>query len=82
MMGQDVLNEASFIGTVGNNVMIRFPRKKVYFCFNHPRDPDTSSRSQKVGSLKHFEVCGVPKKEPWYNGQKAINPFGTIICLK
>jgi hypothetical protein len=28
MMGQDVLNEASFIGVVGDNAMIRFLRKR------------------------------------------------------
>jgi hypothetical protein len=67
-MGQDVLNKASFIGVVGDNAMIRFLRKKVSFYFNHPRDPDASSRRQKVGSLKYFEVCGIPEKEPRHNG--------------
>jgi hypothetical protein len=54
----------------------------VPFCFNHPRNSDAESRSQKGGSLKDFEVCGVPEKEPLHNRQKAINPFGTVICLK
>jgi hypothetical protein len=81
-MGREVLSGASFIGTTGDNVTIRFPRKKMPFCFNHPRDPDARSRSQKVESLKDFEVRGVPKKEPRHNGQKAINPFDTIICPK
>jgi hypothetical protein len=27
--------------------------------------------SQKVGSLKDFEVCGVPEKEPTSNGQRS-----------
>jgi hypothetical protein len=47
MMGQDVLNGTSFIGTAGDMVMIRFSRKKVHFCFNSPRNPSVESRSQK-----------------------------------
>jgi hypothetical protein len=71
MMGRDVFSGASFIGAVGNSATIRFPRKKMHFYFNHPRDPDARPRSQKVESLKDFEVCGVPEKEPRHNGQKA-----------
>jgi hypothetical protein len=82
MMGRDVFNGTSFIGTADDNAMIHFPRKKMYFCFNHPRDPDARSRRQNVGSLKDFEVGGVPEKEPQHNGQKAINPFSMIICPK
>jgi hypothetical protein len=74
-MGQDVLSGTSFIGTTGDSVMIRFPRKEMHFYFNHPRDLNARSRSQNVGSLKDFEVCGIPEKEPWHNGQKAINSF-------
>jgi hypothetical protein len=47
MMGQDVLNGASFIGIAGDRVMIHFPRKKVHFCFNSPCNPGMESRSQK-----------------------------------
>jgi hypothetical protein len=47
MMGQDVLSGASFIGTVGDRVTIRFPRKKVPVYFNSPRNPNAESRSQK-----------------------------------
>jgi hypothetical protein len=36
----------------------------------------------KFGSLKDFEVCGILEKELLCNGQKAINSFGTAICLK
>jgi hypothetical protein len=54
----------------------------MHFYFNHSHDPDTRSRSQKVGSLKDFEIRGVLKKELLRNGQKAINPFGTVICPK
>jgi hypothetical protein len=43
---------------------------------------DAESRSQKVGSLKDFEICGIPKKELLHTGQKVINPFGMVICLK
>jgi hypothetical protein len=77
-----VLSGVSFIGTTNGSVMICFPRKKVSFCFNHPHDPDTESRSQKVNNLKDFKVHEVPKMEPLHNGQKAINPFGTVICPK
>jgi hypothetical protein len=59
-----------------------FPRKKLSFYFNHPRDLGTGSRSQKVGSLKDFEVRDVPEKGLPHNEEKAINPFGTVICPK
>jgi hypothetical protein len=36
----------------------------------------------KGGSLKDFEVRSIPEKELPHNGQKAINPFGTVICPK
>jgi hypothetical protein len=38
--------------------------------------------SQNGGSLKDFEVHGVPEKEPLHNRHKAINPFDTVICPK
>jgi hypothetical protein len=47
MMGRDLLSGASFIGVADDRVMIRFPRKKVHFCFNDMRNPDVESRSQK-----------------------------------
>jgi hypothetical protein len=53
-----------------------FPQKKMSFYFNHPRDPDVRSRSQKVGSLKDFEVCSVIEKVPLHNGQKSYQ----LIC--
>jgi hypothetical protein len=77
-----VLSDAGFIGIVGDSMMIYFPRKKVTFCFNNPRNPDAKSRSQKVGSLKDFEICGVPEKELPHTRQKIINPFGRVICPK
>jgi hypothetical protein len=54
----------SFMWVVGNGATIRFPRKKVTFCFNHPRNPDADARSQGVGSSKDFEIHGVLEKEP------------------
>jgi hypothetical protein len=54
----------------------------VPFRFNNPRNLDVESRSQKVGSLKDFEICGVPEKELPHTGQKVINLFGTVICPK
>jgi hypothetical protein len=56
MMRRDVLSGTSFIDAAGDRVMIRFPRKKVAFCFNNPCNPDAKSRSQKGGSLKDFEI--------------------------
>jgi hypothetical protein len=77
-----MLSSTSFIGVAGDSAMIRFLRKKISFCFNYPRDPDARSRGQNVGSLKDFEVCGVPEKEPWHNGQKAINLFDHLPKVK
>jgi hypothetical protein len=77
-----MLSSASFIGIVGDSVTIRFLRKKGSFHFNNPRNLDAESRSQKVGSLKYFEIHGVPEKELPHNGQKVINLFGTVICPK
>jgi hypothetical protein len=59
-----------------------FPKKNVSFHFNNPRNPDAESMSQKVGSLKDFEICGIPEKELPHTEQKVINPFGTVICPK
>jgi hypothetical protein len=59
-----------FIGAAGDNMTICFPRKRMPFCFNHLRDSDVRSRSQKVGSLKDFEIHGVLEKESLRNGQK------------
>jgi hypothetical protein len=63
-----MLSGTSFIGAADGTMMIRCPRKKMSFCFNHPCDPDVRLRS--------------PEKELVHNGQKAINPFDTIICPK
>jgi hypothetical protein len=41
-----------------------FPKKKVTFYFNHPRNPDADARSQGVGSSKDFEIRGIIEKEP------------------
>jgi hypothetical protein len=73
-MGQDVLSGTSFIGAAGDGVTIHFPRKNVTFFFNSPCNSDTESRSQKGGSLKDFEVCGVLEKEPSHNRQKTYQP--------
>jgi hypothetical protein len=60
----------SFIGAAGGRVMIQFSKKKMSFCFNHPRDPDAKPRSQKVGSFKDFKIRGILEKEPPRNRQK------------
>jgi hypothetical protein len=44
-----------------------FPKKNVPFYFNNLRNPDTVLRSQKVRSLKDFNVCGVLGKELPHN---------------
>jgi hypothetical protein len=54
----------------------------VSFHFNNPRNLDAESKSQKVGSLKDFEIRGIPEKELPHNRQKIINPFGMVICPK
>jgi hypothetical protein len=81
-MGRDMLNGVGFIGVACDNMMIHFLRKKVHFHFNNPRIPDAELRSQKMGSLKDFEICSVPEKELPHTGQKVINAFNTIICPK
>jgi hypothetical protein len=63
-----VLSSAGFTGIAGDSVMIRFPRKKGLFHFNNPHNPDAKSRSQKVGSLKDFEIRGIPETELPHNG--------------
>jgi hypothetical protein len=45
-----------------------FPQKKMSFCFNHPRNPTTESRSKKFESLKYFEVRSVQEKKTRING--------------
>jgi hypothetical protein len=54
----------------------------VPFHFNNICNPDAKSSSQKVGSLKDFEIHCVPEKELSHTGQKVINPFGTVIFPK
>jgi hypothetical protein len=58
-----------------------FPKKGA-FLFQQPVHSGHGIEEPKEGSLKDFEICGVPEKEPPHNGQKAINPFGTVICPK
>jgi hypothetical protein len=47
-----------------------FLQKKMSFCFNRPCNLNARSWSQKVGSLKDFEIYGVIEKEPLRNRQK------------
>jgi hypothetical protein len=47
----------------------------MHFYFNHPHDPDVRSRSQKVGSLKDFEIRGVLKKELFAQRTKSYQPI-------
>jgi hypothetical protein len=76
-----VLNGANFIGVVDDRVTIRFPRKWCLL-FQQPAQSGRGIEEPKGGSLNDFEIRGVPRKEPPHNGQKAINPFSTVICPK
>jgi hypothetical protein len=58
------------------------PKEKMPLCFNHPRNSDTGSRSQKVGRFKNFVVHSVLKKEPRFDEPKLIYLIGTVICPK
>jgi hypothetical protein len=74
----------SFMWVVGNGATIRFPRKKVTFCFNHPRNPDADARSQGVRSSKDFEICGILEKEPRPVGHISyqVNQHGYLAKVK
>jgi hypothetical protein len=72
----------SFIGAVGSRVMIHFPKKRCLSVSTTRLIQMRDRGSEKFGSLKDFEVCGILEKELLCNGQKAINSFGTAICLK
>jgi hypothetical protein len=48
--------------------MIHFPKKKKHFYFNHLRNLDMRSRSQKIGGLKYFEVHNIQEKDPRISG--------------
>jgi hypothetical protein len=82
VMGREVLTSAGFTGIADDSVMICFLRKKGHFRFNNLHNLDVESRSQKVGSLKDFEIHDVPEKDLPHNGRKVINPFGMVICPK
>jgi hypothetical protein len=75
-----MLSGASFIGTTGDMVTIRF--KKKCLSVSTARTIQTRNQGTKRGSLKDFEVCDIPEKELLHNGQKVINPIGTVICPK
>jgi hypothetical protein len=57
-----VLSGANFISAAGDIVMIRFPKKKVPFYFNHSRDSDVRSRSQKDWKFKRFGSLWRPRE--------------------
>jgi hypothetical protein len=78
-MRRDGCNDASFISASGDRVTIHFPRKND-FLFQQSTQSGRRIEEPKRGSLKDFEVCGISKKEPPQNGQKAINSINTIVC--
>jgi hypothetical protein len=54
MMGLDVLRGAQLYMHNMRYYDDSFPPKKISFCFNHPRNLDAESRSQKVWEFKIF----------------------------
>jgi hypothetical protein len=54
MMGLNVLSGARLYMHNRRQYDDSFPQKKISFCFNHPRNPDVESRSQKVWEFKIF----------------------------
>jgi hypothetical protein len=58
------------------------PQKKVHFLFQQPMQSGRGIEELKGWKFKCFKVCDIPEKEPLHNKQKAINPFGTVICPK
>jgi hypothetical protein len=54
----------SFMWVAGDGRMIRFPRKKITFCFNHLHNSNADARSLGVGSSKDFEIHDLLEKEP------------------
>jgi hypothetical protein len=54
----------SFMWVAGDETTVHFPRKKITFYFNCPRNPDADARSQGVGSSKDFEIHDILEKEP------------------
>jgi hypothetical protein len=56
--------------------------KKGLFLFQQPAQSRCGIEEPKGGSLKDFELHGIPEKKPPHNGQKAINLIGTVNCPK
>jgi hypothetical protein len=54
----------SFIWVAGDGTTICFPRKKVTFYFNRPRNLNADAKSREVGISKDFEIHDVLEKEP------------------
>jgi hypothetical protein len=53
-MGLDTLNDAQLYMRSRRQCDDSLPKKNMSFCFNHPHNPDTGSRSQKVWKFKRF----------------------------
>jgi hypothetical protein len=58
----------SFIGTTSDSVMIHFYRKRCLSVLTTRVVWTWDRGTEKIGSLKYFEVCGVLYKEPWIDG--------------
>jgi hypothetical protein len=54
VMGLDALSNAQFYMHSRRQYDDALPEKKMSFCFNHMRNPDAGSRSQKVWKFKRF----------------------------
>jgi hypothetical protein len=59
----------NFMWVAGDGTMARFPRKKITFRFNRPRNLDANARSRGVGSSKDFEIRSVLEKEARSTGR-------------
>jgi hypothetical protein len=53
-MGLDTLIDAQLYMRSRRQCDDSLPEKKMNFCFNHPRNLDVGSRSQRVWKLKRF----------------------------
>jgi hypothetical protein len=54
VMGLNALSNAQLYMHSRQQCNISLPKKKMSFCFNHPRNPSTGLRSLKVWEFKIF----------------------------
>jgi hypothetical protein len=71
---------SNFICAAGDSVMIRFPKTRSLSVSSTHTIRSRDWGTEKVGSLKDFEIRSVQEKELPTNRSTYINPIGTIIC--